>query len=108
MAGIVLPALFLCIMYLASDKVTKGVWLLFVCVIVSAVFATSIAFYAGADGGRSGGDYDCTAQKGYQDRCVDDGLLSAVFGAWWMLSAVKLKMGEICQCGEKNGQSNGG
>ena len=44
MAGIVLPALFLCIMYLASDKVTKGVWLLFVCVIVSAVFATSIAF----------------------------------------------------------------
>lgn len=57
--------------------------------------------YAGADGGRSGGDYDCTAQKGYQDRCVDDGLLSAVFGAWWMLSAVKLKMGEICQCGKK-------
>lgn len=44
MAGIVLPALFLCIMYLASDKVTKGVWLLFVCVIVSAVFATSISF----------------------------------------------------------------
>ncbi len=44
MAGAVLPALFLCLVYLAGDKVSKGMWMLFVCVIVSAVFATSIAF----------------------------------------------------------------
>lgn len=44
MAGTVLPALFLCLMYLAGDKVHKGTWLMFVCVIVSAVFATSISF----------------------------------------------------------------
>ncbi|MCM1182336.1 MAG: DUF6077 domain-containing protein [Roseburia sp.] len=44
MAGTVLPALFLCLIYLAGDRVSKGLWMLFVCVIISAVFATSIAF----------------------------------------------------------------
>ena len=44
MAGMVLPALFLCLMYLAQEQCSNGMWILFVCVIVSAVFATSIAF----------------------------------------------------------------
>ena len=101
MAGIVLPALFLCIMYLASDKVTKGVWLLFVCVIVSAVFATSIAFMLVPTVVGLAAIMIALRKKDIKICCVDDGLLSAVFGAWWMLSAVKLKMGEICQCGKK-------
>lgn len=44
MAGMVLPALFLCLLYLAGNKISKGTWMLFLCVILSAVFATSIAF----------------------------------------------------------------
>lgn len=44
MAGIVLPALFLCLLYLSDTKIQKGIWMLFCMVIVSAVFATSIAF----------------------------------------------------------------
>lgn len=44
MAGMVLPALLLCLMYLAQEQCSKGIWILFVCVIVSAVFATSISF----------------------------------------------------------------
>ena len=44
MAGMVLPALILCLMNLAWDKVSLGVWMLYECVLVSAVFATSISF----------------------------------------------------------------
>lgn len=44
MAGIILPALFLCFMYLADDKPQPGTWALFEMVIISAVFATSISF----------------------------------------------------------------
>lgn len=44
MAGCVLPALLLCLLYLADKRPTAGIWMLLVCVIISAVFATSIAF----------------------------------------------------------------
>ncbi len=44
MAGMVLPALFLCFLNLAEAKSNKGMFMLLVCVILSAVFATSIAF----------------------------------------------------------------
>lgn len=44
MAGMVLPALVLCLMQLAQDKVSPGSWMLYECVLVSAVFATSISF----------------------------------------------------------------
>ena len=44
MAGMVIPALILCLLYLADDKVAKGTWIMFVCVIVSGAFATSVAF----------------------------------------------------------------
>ena len=44
MAGIILPALLLCFLYLADDKPQKGIWMLLCTVIISAVFATSIAF----------------------------------------------------------------
>ena len=44
MAGMVLPAMFLCLLYLAQESVSQGMWLLFVCVCLSAVFATSVAF----------------------------------------------------------------
>ena len=44
MAGIVLPMLMLCFLYLADDRPQKGIWLLLCTVIISAVFATSIAF----------------------------------------------------------------
>lgn len=44
MAGMVLPALVLCLLYLAKEKVGYGIWMLFISVCVSAVFATSIAF----------------------------------------------------------------
>lgn len=44
MAGMALPALFLCFLHLSDDKPSKGSWMLFVCVILSAVFATSISF----------------------------------------------------------------
>lgn len=44
MAGMVLPALLLCLMNLAWDKVSLGAWMLYECVLVSAVFATSISF----------------------------------------------------------------
>lgn len=44
MAGMVLPALFLCLIYLSQDQVRLGIWMLYECVLVSAVFATSISF----------------------------------------------------------------
>lgn len=44
MAGVILPALLLCLIYLADKKPKPGSWLLFVMVILSAVFATSVAF----------------------------------------------------------------
>ena len=44
MAGMVLPALLLCLMNLAWDNVSPGAWMLYECVLVSAVFATSISF----------------------------------------------------------------
>lgn len=44
MAGMVLPALFLCLIYLSQDRVSLGIWMLYECVLVSAVFATSISF----------------------------------------------------------------
>ncbi len=44
MAGIVLPALFLCLLYLSEERVSLGIWMLYECVLVSAVFATSISF----------------------------------------------------------------
>ena len=44
MAGIVLPALLLCFLNLAADGINKGIMALLVCVILSAVFATSVSF----------------------------------------------------------------
>ena len=44
MAGVILPALLLCMLYLTDKKVSKGCWMLFSTVILSAVFATSVAF----------------------------------------------------------------
>lgn len=44
MAGVILPALLLCLIYLADKKPSPGSWLLFIMVILSAVFATSVAF----------------------------------------------------------------
>lgn len=44
MAGMVLPALFLCLICLSQEKVSLGIWMLYECVLVTAVFATSIAF----------------------------------------------------------------
>ena len=44
MAGIVIPALVLCFLNLAEEKVAKGTWIMFVTVIMSSVFATSISF----------------------------------------------------------------
>lgn len=44
MAGIVLPMLSLCLIYLADEKPKPGTWILFEMVILSAVFATSISF----------------------------------------------------------------
>jgi hypothetical protein len=44
MAGMILPALMLCMFYLADEGVSRGIWILFVCVCLSAVFATSISF----------------------------------------------------------------
>ncbi len=44
MAGMILPALFLCLLSLARDRVSPGVWMLYECVLVSAVFATSVSF----------------------------------------------------------------
>lgn len=44
MAGVILPALLLSMMYLADQKVRLGNWMLFTVVILSAVFATSVAF----------------------------------------------------------------
>ena len=44
MAGMVLPALILCLIYLSEDKITLGIWMLYECVIISSVFATSISF----------------------------------------------------------------
>lgn len=44
MAGVILPALLLSLVYLADQKTRFGNWLLFTTVILSAVFATSVAF----------------------------------------------------------------
>lgn len=44
MAGVVFPALLLCLLYLTEKEVKTGIWLLFVMVILSAVFATSVSF----------------------------------------------------------------
>jgi hypothetical protein len=44
MAGMVLPALVLCLLYLARKDVSVGIWILYICVCLSAVFATSTAF----------------------------------------------------------------
>lgn len=44
MAGMVLPALFLCLVYLLDKKVNIGTWMMFEAVLLSAVFATSVSF----------------------------------------------------------------
>lgn len=44
MAGVILPALLLCLIYLGDKKPRLGTWMLFIEVIVSAVFATSVSF----------------------------------------------------------------
>ncbi|GFI21536.1 hypothetical protein IMSAGC011_00307 [Lachnospiraceae bacterium] len=44
MAGMVIPALFLSLLYLAQDTVSQGMWMLFICVCLSSVFATSTSF----------------------------------------------------------------
>lgn len=44
MAGMVIPALFLCLIYLAQEHVSQGMWMLFICVCMAAVMATSISF----------------------------------------------------------------
>ncbi len=44
MAGMVLPALFMCLIYLAQENVSNGMWMLFGFVCLSAVFATSVSF----------------------------------------------------------------
>jgi hypothetical protein len=44
MAGMVIPALFLCLIYLAQETVSQGMWMLFICVCLSAVLATSVSF----------------------------------------------------------------
>lgn len=44
MAGVILPTLLLCFLYLADKRVSRGCWILFSTVILSAVFATSVAF----------------------------------------------------------------
>lgn len=43
-AGVILPALLLSLIYLADQKTRLGNWLLFIMIILSAVFATSVAF----------------------------------------------------------------
>jgi hypothetical protein len=44
MAGMVLPALVLCMLHLVSHEVSRGIWILYICVCLSAVFATSVSF----------------------------------------------------------------
>ncbi len=44
MAGMILPALLLCLIDLSGERTSLGTWILYECVIVSAVFATSISF----------------------------------------------------------------
>ena len=44
MAGIILPALLLSLIYLSDQKTKLGNWMLFVVAILSAVFSTSVAF----------------------------------------------------------------
>ncbi len=44
MAGMVIPALFLALIYLAQESTSQGMWLLFICVCVSSVLATSVSF----------------------------------------------------------------
>ncbi len=44
MAGMVIPALFLCLIYMGQEEVSQGMWMLFICVCLSAVFATSVSF----------------------------------------------------------------
>ena len=44
MAGMIIPALFLCFLYMSDTKIYRGIWWLFISVIISSVFATSISF----------------------------------------------------------------
>lgn len=44
MAGVILPTLLLCLIYLSDKKPKIGSWILFVMAIISAVFATSVSF----------------------------------------------------------------
>lgn len=44
MAGIILPALFLCMIHLLNKTVSKGTWMFLISINVSAVLATSISF----------------------------------------------------------------
>ncbi len=44
LAGIVLPALLLCFLDIYEGNVSRGTWMMLVCVILSAVLATSISF----------------------------------------------------------------
>ena len=44
MAGVILPALLLDLIYLADNKPKPGNWILFLAIILSAVFSTSVAF----------------------------------------------------------------
>ncbi len=43
MAAVIIPALFLCFVYFLEEKVERGVWWLFISLIISACFATSTA-----------------------------------------------------------------
>lgn len=44
MAGMVIPAMFLCFLHFAQEEASQGIWLLFICVCLSGVFATSVSF----------------------------------------------------------------
>lgn len=44
MAGMVIPAMYLCFIHFVQEHVSQGIWLLFICVCLSAVFATSVSF----------------------------------------------------------------
>jgi hypothetical protein len=44
MAGMVIPALYLCLIYMVQEKVSQGMWMLLICVCLSAVLATSVSF----------------------------------------------------------------
>ena len=44
MAGVILPTLLLCLIYLADKRPQKGSWILLVMVVLSSAFATSVSF----------------------------------------------------------------